>query len=67
MTNVKLNYQQLSAKLDEVLYKLQQADIDVDEALELYKEGIELSKLCEEYLKQAENKLSKLAQGAKLS
>lgn len=62
----KQNYQQLSAALDEVLYKLQQPDIDVDEALKLYENGLELAKQCEDYLKQAENKLTKLAQATKL-
>lgn len=59
-------YQQLSDQLDAVLTKLQQPDIDVDQALELYEEGLQLAKKCEARLKQAENKLSKLAPSDKL-
>ncbi len=51
------NYQQLSEKLDELLAKLQNPDVDVDEALKLYEQGQVIIKKLEDYLKTAENKL----------
>jgi exodeoxyribonuclease VII small subunit len=66
MNDDKLTYRQLSAKLDDVLLQLQEPDIDVDQALKLYEEGLQLAKKCEARLKQAENKLAKLAPQAKL-
>lgn len=66
MNEDKLTYQQLSANLDHVLARLQESDIDVDQALKLYEEGLRLAKQCEARLKQAENKLTKLAPQAKL-
>jgi exodeoxyribonuclease VII small subunit len=53
-------YQQLSRELDEVMNRLQAEDIDVDEALALYKQGTALTKQLEDYLQQAENTLKKL-------
>lgn len=61
-----MTYQQASAKLDEILSKLQEPDVEIDEALKLYEEGLHVAKKCESLLKQAENKLTKLAPHAKL-
>lgn len=66
MSEDKLTYQQLSTNLDRVLAQLQEPDIDVDQALKLYEEGLRLAKQCEARLKQAENKLTKLAPQTKL-
>lgn len=66
MNDDKPTYQQLSAKLDVVLSQLQEPDVDVDQALKLYEEGLQLAKKCEAHLKRAENKLTKLAPQAKL-
>lgn len=56
----EVNYQELSAKLDSVLTSLQSDDISVDEAIKLYERGIEITKLLEKYLKEAENKVTKI-------
>jgi exodeoxyribonuclease VII small subunit len=56
----KTDYRSLKAELDEVMFKLQQDDLDVDEALELYKRGLELVEGVEKYLKSAETKVKKL-------
>ncbi len=56
----KANYQQLSVELDEILAKLQNNDLDIDEAVTAYERGIELVKQLEKYLKEAENKVKKI-------
>ncbi len=50
----------LSQELDEILAKLQSDDINVDEALNLYKRGVTVTEQLETYLKTAENKITKL-------
>ena len=61
MANAKqADYQTLSAELDGVLAALQQPDVQVDEAVKLYEQGLKLVAQCEQHLKQAENKLTKL-------
>jgi exodeoxyribonuclease VII small subunit len=59
------SYQVLSAKLDDVLARLQQPDIGVDEAVELYEQGLKLVKQCEVQLAATENKIEKLKLQAK--
>lgn len=54
------NYRTLSAELDDVLAKLQDPDIQVDEAVQLYERGLALLAGLERHLKQAENKLTKI-------
>jgi exodeoxyribonuclease VII small subunit len=56
----KSDYKSLNAELDEVLLKLQSEDLDVDAALALYERGIEITKELEQFLKEAENKVSKI-------
>lgn len=54
------NYENLKAELDEVLISLQQEDLDVDKALELYQRGLELVQQLETHLNEAENKVKEL-------
>ena len=56
----KQDFQTLSDKLDAVLAKLQASDVQVDEAVKLYEEGLKLVAELEKHLKQAENKIEKL-------
>ncbi len=54
------SYKSLKSELDAVMAELQNEDLDVDEALKLYRRGQELIQKLEEYLKTAENKLTEL-------
>lgn len=54
------DYQTLNQRLEEVLAKLQAPDVQVDEAVQLYEEGLALVGKLEKHLEQAENKIEKL-------
>ena len=56
----KVDYKKLSEELDSVLAKLQSAELDVDEAVKLYERGMVIAKELESYLKNAENKVTKI-------
>jgi exodeoxyribonuclease VII small subunit len=56
----KSDYKSLNAELDEILVQLQAENLDVDQAVELYERGIEITKELETYLKEAENKVEKI-------
>ncbi len=56
----EFNYQHLNQELEEVLDKLQAGDLDIDEALKLYERGQEIVDKLQTYLKQAENKVTKV-------
>jgi exodeoxyribonuclease VII small subunit len=53
-------YAELKAELDEVLETLQRDDIDVDDAVKAYEQGMALIKELEAQLKTAENKIAKV-------
>lgn len=50
----KLTFEKALTKLEEVVKKLENKQIPLDEAVKLYNEGLELSKVCYELLKEAE-------------
>ena len=45
------------AELEEVVRKLEQGDVPLEEAIDLYKKGMELSHFCHETLQGAEQQL----------
>jgi exodeoxyribonuclease VII small subunit len=57
MAKKNLDYRTLSEELDALLANLQRADIQVDEAMKLYEQGIGLVRQLEERLELAENEL----------
>ncbi len=60
MTNMQTTYKELQAELDRVLADLQSADLDIDKALNLHKQGQKLVVELEKYLKTAENQVKEL-------
>jgi exodeoxyribonuclease VII small subunit len=56
----KTDYKELSGELDEILSRLQSADLDIDEAVKAYERGMAIAKELEDYLKTAENKIVKI-------
>lgn len=60
MTDNTFNYQKLNDELDKILQLLQSGDLDVEEALINYERGMEIVKQIESYLKQSENKVTKI-------
>lgn len=61
----ELTYQEAAEQLEAVLAKLQSSDVQVDEAVELYEEGLKLIAKLEGHLKKAENRIEKLKLQAK--
>ena len=56
-----IDYQKLTSELDSVVIRLQSEDLAIDEALKLYERGIAITKDLETYLKEAENKVTKVS------
>jgi exodeoxyribonuclease VII small subunit len=56
----KFSYREKREGLDKVITRLQSDDLDVDEALDLYKKAQEIIKALEEYLEKSENSIHKL-------
>lgn len=54
------SYKELSDELKSVMDDLESGDLDIDEAVACYERGLEIVKLLEAYLAQAENKVVQL-------
>ncbi len=57
---VKKDYSDMQNELNEIVNDLQRGNIDVDDAMKKYDRGQELVKEISEYLKNAENKITKI-------
>ena len=60
--NKVLNYKQLSEELETILNKLQSGELDIDDAIKQYEQGMAIVQQLQTYLKQAENKVTKVKQ-----
>ena len=59
----ELRFEQLQAELEQIVGRLERGDVPVDEALELWRRGEELLRLCRERLANAEGRVEELARG----
>jgi exodeoxyribonuclease VII small subunit len=55
-----INYTELSEELSTVMARLEQGELDVDEAVKSYERGLEIIKMLEAHLTKAENRVSEL-------
>jgi len=58
--NITNDYNSLKQELDELIIKLQDDNTSIDQSLELYQRGVEITSKLSDYLRKAENKLSKI-------
>jgi exodeoxyribonuclease VII small subunit len=58
--NIPKSFEESLKRLEEISELLDSGDIDLDKAIALYEEGIELSKICMNKLKEAELKITTL-------
>ncbi len=56
----KLNFEQAMEQLESIVEKLEEGDVPLEEAISFYKEGMELSKLCHDKLKNVEEQLAQI-------
>ncbi len=56
----EFNYQQLSQQLESILNDLQNGNLDIDDAIKQYEQGMKIVKQLQTYLKEADNKVTKI-------
>ncbi|HDX9587836.1 TPA: exodeoxyribonuclease VII small subunit [Bacillus pseudomycoides] len=54
----KVSFEEAIAKLEQIVSKLEQGDVPLEEAISYFKEGMELSKLCDEKLKDVQEQMA---------
>ena len=60
MTEKELSFEEAVKSLEKVVAQLEQEDVPLEKAIELYQEGMSLSKLCDEKLQNAQDKVVKI-------
>ena len=61
----KQSFEQSLKRLEEIVQKLEQGDVSLDDSMKFYEEGMALSKACLEKLTEAELRLKKLSKDMK--
>ena len=59
----EISFEEQMKKLQEIVEKLERNDIDLDESIRLYEEGLRLSKQLKEQLEGFEEKIAALNKG----
>lgn len=65
MATKALNYELMYKELEEIVVSLQSSDIDLDSAVKKYERGMALVADLEKYLKEAQNKITKVKAASK--
>jgi exodeoxyribonuclease VII small subunit len=60
----KPDFERSLARLEEVVRRLENANLSLDEAMKLFEEGVELSRECQKQLEQAEGRVEVLLKKA---
>ena len=56
----EMNFEEALDRLSKINEKLESEEISLDESLKLFKEGVELSKLCQKKLDDAKQEIEQL-------
>ncbi len=54
------NFEEMLKRLEEISGKLENGELQLDESIRLYEEGMELAKACYQILKSAELKITEI-------
>jgi exodeoxyribonuclease VII small subunit len=57
MKETKLNFEEAMEQLENIVVQLENGDVALEKAIDLFQEGMKLSKLCSEKLEQVERKI----------
>ena len=60
----KPDFEHSLTRLEEIVRKLESANLSLDDAMKLFEEGVQLSRECQKYLEQAEGKVEILLKKA---
>ena len=61
----EIKFEKAMTRLENIVEELERGDLDIDKSLEIFEEGIKMSRLCSQKLNEAEAKIEKLSKGKK--
>ncbi|MGG5255114.1 exodeoxyribonuclease VII small subunit [Neobacillus sp. SM06] len=56
----ELSFEEAMSQLEKIVDRLEEGDVPLEEAIAIYKKGMELSKLCHDKLKNVEEQLTQM-------
>jgi exodeoxyribonuclease VII small subunit len=60
----KADFERSLARLEEIVRRLENANLTLDEAMKLFEEGVEMSRACQKQLEEAEGRVEVLLKKA---
>lgn len=60
MMQEKLTFEEAMKNLEGIVERLEEGDVPLEEAISIYRQGMELSKLCHDKLKDVEEQLTQI-------
>ncbi len=61
----EMKFEKAMSRLEKIVEELESGDLDIDKSLEIFEEGIKMSRLCSKKLNEAEAKIEKLTKDKK--
>jgi exodeoxyribonuclease VII small subunit len=58
-----VTFEEAVARLEEIVRTLESGEVELDASLKLFAEGVELARLCQRLLDEAEGKVAELVDG----
>lgn len=56
----KLNFEKTLKNLEEIIQELEKGELNLDESIQKYEQGMKLAKDCNDFLENAEKRITKL-------
>ena len=61
----EMKFEKAMSRLEKIVEELERGDLDIDKSLEIFEEGIKMSRVCSKKLNEAEAKIEKLTKSKK--
>ena len=61
----EIKFEKAMSRLENIVEELEKGELDIDKSLEIFEEGIKMSRVCSKKLNEAEQKIEKLTKNQK--
>ncbi|MCH6580391.1 MAG: exodeoxyribonuclease VII small subunit [Nitrospinae bacterium] len=61
----EIKFEKAMNRLEHIVEELEKGELDIDKSLEIFEEGIKMSRVCSKKLNEAEQKIEKLTKNQK--
>lgn len=61
----EMKFEKALQRLEQIVGELEKGELDIDKSLQIFEEGIKMSRICSKKLQEAEQKIEKLTRNQK--